>query len=94
MDRSKAARFSFLMVLPLILGAMATEVKDYLEMSGAERSAMDIEILPTAIGFIAALVSGVLACRWMIQLVKNSKLRYFAYYCWVVGMIGLVYTLV
>ncbi len=93
MDRSKAARFSFLMVLPLIFGAMASEIKDFLEMSAVDRAAMDLEILPTVVGFIAALISGVLACQWMIRLVKKSKLRYFSYYCWLIGIIGLVYTL-
>ena len=93
-DRAKAARFSFLMVLPLIFGAMADEFKDIIQMNGAERSAIDLEILPTAIGFIAALISGYIACKWMIQIVKRSKLTYFAVYCWIVGAVGIIYTLV
>ena len=93
-SRAKAARFSFLMVLPLIFAAMAMEIKDILDMSAVDRSAIDLEILPTAIGFIAALFSGYLACKWMIQIVKRSKLRYFSYYCWIVGAIGIAYTLI
>ena len=92
-DREKAAKFSFLMVLPLIFGAMGTEVLDLLSMSEAERISMDLAILPTAIGFITALISGYLACKWMIQIVKRSQLRYFSYYCWLVGAAGILFTL-
>ena len=50
--------------------------------------------MPFSVGFIAALISGIFACQWMIAIVKRSKLSYFAYYCWAVGIIGLVYALV
>ncbi|MBT8327700.1 MAG: undecaprenyl-diphosphate phosphatase [Bacteroidia bacterium] len=92
--REKAARFSFLMVLPLIFGAMAMEFKDYFELSTAERSQALILDSTVLLGFIAALVSGYFACKWMIEIVKKSKLTYFAVYCWIVGAIGIVYTLV
>ena len=51
-------------------------------------------VMPFTAGFLAALISGVFACRWMISIVKESKLSYFAYYCWAVGLIGIIYTLV
>jgi undecaprenyl-diphosphatase len=51
---------------------------------------MMIERTPFVIGFLAAFVSGYFACRWMIALVKRSKLRYFAYYCALVGTIALL----
>ncbi|MFY0644781.1 MAG: undecaprenyl-diphosphate phosphatase [Bacteroidia bacterium] len=92
-DRTKAARFSFLMVLPLILGAMATEVLDIMAMEEVQRQSMDLALLPTAFGFVAALISGYLACKWMIQIVKRSQLRYFSYYCWVVGAAGILFSL-
>jgi undecaprenyl-diphosphatase len=47
---------------------------------------ISIDILPLSVGFLAALVSGVLACTWMIALVKRSKLSYFAIYCLLVGI--------
>jgi undecaprenyl-diphosphatase len=49
-------------------------------------------IMPMSVGFLAALVSGVLACTWMIALVKHSKLSYFAVYCLVVGITTYVFS--
>lgn len=86
-DRTKSARFSFLMVVPLIFGKVAKDI-----MSG-EISFSSTDILPMSIGFLAAFVSGLLACTWMIALVKKSKLSYFAIYCAVIGMVAIVYSL-
>ena len=86
-DRSKAARFSFLMVVPLIFGKIAKDL-----LSG-EINFTSSEILPLSAGFIAAFVAGLLACTWMIALVKKSKLSYFAVYCTVVGVIAIGYSL-
>jgi len=86
-DRGRAARFSFLMVVPLILGKMA---KDILDGAFAETA---IEWLPLTLGFAAAFFTGLLACQWMIKLVKQSKLVYFSIYCFIVAAIGLVYAL-
>lgn len=78
-DRERAARFSFLMVVPLILGKVA---KDILS---DEFSTSDVSITALSVGFVAAFITGVLACTWMIGLVKRSKLSWFAYYCFIVG---------
>lgn len=86
-DKTKAARFSFLMVVPLIFGKIA---KDIL---GGQLSFESNQIIPLSAGFIAAFVSGLFACTWMISLVKKSKLSYFAYYCFIVGIIAIIYTL-
>lgn len=86
-DRSKAARFSFLMVVPLILGKMAQDL-----MSG-EISYESSVLFPLIVGFIASFITGILACTWMIKLVKNAKLSYFAIYCAVVGVITISYVL-
>lgn len=83
-DRTKAARFSFLMVVPLILAKMGKDL-----LSG-EISLVDANAFPLSIGFIAAFITGLLACTWMIKLVQKSKLSYFAYYCFVVGIIAIV----
>ncbi len=87
-SRERAARFSFLMVLPVILGAMILEFKDFLEVQ--PQRTIDNNALIT--GFTAAFFSGILACRWMIALVKRSKLDYFAYYCLAVGAIAVAYS--
>ena len=86
-DRTKAARFSFLMVVPLIVGKV---IKD---ISGGEISFSSSEVVPLFTGFIAAFVSGLIACKWMIALVKKSKLSYFSIYCAIVGLIAIIYSL-
>lgn len=88
--REEAARFSFLMVLPPILGATLLKVKDYAEIStstGLENEAGTGAII---VGFIVAFISGLIACKLMIQLVKRSKLQYFAWYCFAVGIIAII----
>jgi len=84
----RAARFSFLMVVPLIFGSMAKKILD----GGLEQEVLSLT--PILAGFVAAFFSGYLACQWMIALVKRSQLRYFAYYCALVGTIALVTSLV
>lgn len=84
-DRTKAARFSFLMVVPLILGKVA---KDFM---GGDISFADENFGVMAVGFIASFISGLLACNWMISLVRNSKLYYFSVYCFIVGTLAIGY---
>jgi len=79
-DRSRAARFSFLMVVPLIFGKIAKDI------FSNEFSAEDIPIDVISAGFISAFVIGIIACTLMITLVKRSKLSYFSYYCFLVGL--------
>jgi len=86
-DREKAARFSFLMVVPLIFGKMAKDIID------PEFSLANIDVPSLSAGFIAAFVTGLFACTLMISLVKKSKLSYFAYYCFAVGIGAVVYAL-
>lgn len=86
-DRSRAARFSFLMVVPLIFGKMA---KDILEnLTGEETTAFDADMLPLVCGFVAAFATGLLACTWMIKLVKASKLYFFSIYCFIVAVFAI-----
>lgn len=87
-DRTRAARFSFLMVVPLIFGKVA---KDIL---GGEINFESAQIGTMSAGFIAAFIAGLFACNWMIALVKKSKLSYFAMYCAIVGLIAIGYTLI
>ena len=86
-EREKAARFSFLMVIPLILGSMLKRILDM------DLAPVEAAFLPLAIGFFAAFITGVVACRWMIALVKRSQLSYFALYCLLVGLLALAYEL-
>lgn len=82
-DREKAARFSFLMVVPLIFGKMA---KDLLN---GKVSMQDTSFIPLIAGFSAAFLTGLFACMLMIRVVKMSKLSYFAMYCLIVAAIAI-----
>ncbi len=84
-DREEAARFSFLMVVPLIFGKIA---KDLLDNSFTMFNTNFVEL---GAGFVAAFVTGLVACTWMIALVKKSQLKYFSYYCFMVAAIGFGY---
>ncbi|MFN2260845.1 MAG: undecaprenyl-diphosphate phosphatase [Psychroflexus sp.] len=85
-DKSKAARFSFLMVVPLIFGKIAKDI-----LSG-DISTESANIFVYGFGFLAAFITGMLACTWMIAIVRKSKLKYFAVYCFIVGVISLIFT--
>ncbi len=84
-SRAEAARFSFLMALPVILGATALEMKDLLDAPAAHSGLSSELLLPYIAGSIAAFVSGVIACKWMVRLVQNTSLNGFAIYCIVLG---------
>ena len=75
-------KFSFLMVIAPILGANILELLDG-DMSN------NIGMIPLLVGFFSAFVSGIFACKWMINIVRKSQLIYFAVYCAIVGMTAL-----
>jgi undecaprenyl-diphosphatase len=83
-DREKSARFSFLMVVPLILGKMAKDLLDGDFVGSASLPELGV-------GFVAAFFTGIAACVWMIKLVKKAELKWFAYYCFSVAAIVLVW---
>jgi len=87
-DRYSAARFSFLMVVPLILGKISYDM-----LSG------DIQLIPGEMvnitaGFVAAFITGAVACKLMIALVQKSQLKYFGIYCVVVGIFAIILSVV
>ena len=84
-EREKAARFSFLMVIPLIFGSMFKSLLD------VDFASTEVTYAPLFIGFVAAFFTGIMACRWMITLVKKNQLTYFAVYCLVIGLIAMSY---
>jgi len=88
-DRREAAQFSFLMVLVPIIGANLLKIKDFGEQA-AVATGQSTTALPLIIGFIAAFLSGLLACSWMINLVKKGKLIWFAVYCLIIGVIAII----
>ena len=84
--REAAANFSFLMLIPVIAGAMLLEVKELIELG-----ITDAALINLVIGFFAAFISGYYALKYLIIILKRRGFHYFAYYCWIVGAVGLVY---
>lgn len=80
LDKEFAAKFSFILSIPAILGAFILQAKDI-------GSALDVNFLPVILGFIASVIAGYLAIKWMLDLIKNRSLDIFAYYCWIVGIV-------
>lgn len=87
--KESVAKFSFLMVIPPILGEALLDL-----MKGGfslEQSGISLTALLT--GFFAAFITGALACKWMINIVKKGKLIYFAYYCVVAGLLSIIFSI-
>ncbi len=89
--KERLAQFSFLMVIPPILGEALLDVKDMAEL-GVSQAMAGLSPVALAVGFIAAFVSGCLACQWMVNLVKKGKLIWFAVYCAVVGIATIIFS--
>ena len=83
-EKGSVAHFSFIMVIPVILGKMLLDI-----LSG-EMAAMAVPTEALVSGFLAAFISGALACKFMIEIVKRGKLIWFALYCAIVGLICLI----
>ena len=80
LEKEFAAKFSFILSIPAIFGAFILQLKDI-------GSALDVNFMPVFLGFVAAIVAGYLAIRWMLDLIQNKSLDIFAYYCWLMGII-------
>jgi undecaprenyl-diphosphatase len=87
--REDAARFSFLMAIPIIAGASLAQISR--SVQGAAASSQPLHWV---LGFVAAFLSGYVAIRFLLRYVQANNLRPFAYYCWVMGLIAFVLTFV
>ena len=86
-NRELAAKFSFLMVLPLIFGS-------FLKILIFDEIIFNQEIISSYVfGFLSAFISGIFACKWMIVIVKKSKMKYFSLYCLAIGLICIFFSL-
>lgn len=88
--KENLAQFSFLMVIPPILGEALLDVK-HIADAGFSTAMNGISPLALAVGFIAAFITGCLACQWMVNLVKKGKLVWFAVYCAIIGLFAITY---
>ena len=88
-SKQKMAQFSFLMVIPPILGEALLDVKD-MAKQGVSQAMGGLSATSLIIGFLAAFISGCFACKWMINIVKKGKLIWFALYCAIVGILAIV----
>lgn len=84
--RDKAARFSFLMVLPPILGASLLKTVEFAEGQGGSGN---MGATALVLGFLAAFIAGLIACKWMVRIVERARLAHFTWYCGIVGMIAI-----
>lgn len=85
--REEVAQFSFFMVIIPILGEALLDIKDMIAPAADAAAASPIGFVPMAVGFLAAFISGCLACKWMLNIVKKGKLIWFAVYCVIVGLV-------
>ena len=83
-NKSDIAKFSFLMVLIPIIGA------NIVEMTSGDISTEGTSLSVIIIGFLTAFISGYLACKWMISLVRKGNLIWFAVYCVLVGIFSIL----
>ena len=88
--KEKLAQFSFLMVIPPILGEALLDVMKAMKGEAVMGS---IGTVPLLVGFVAAFISGCLACKWMIDIVKRGKLIYFGIYCAIIGVVTILLSL-
>lgn len=84
--REEVARFSFLMVIIPILGANLLEV-----VRGDFSLAANTSSMSLIVGFLAAFITGILACKWMINMVKKGNLIYFSLYCLLLGISAIIF---
>jgi undecaprenyl-diphosphatase len=85
--RPEAARFSFLMSVPAMIGAGVIGLKDLSDLSPDSSL-----LLPVAVGFVAAAIVGYLVIRWLLAYLAGHRLTVFAVYCFIVGILGLALT--
>jgi len=81
--RKDSAHFSFLLSIPAILAANASELKAFMQL--------DTKLLHLYLaGFFSSMIVGYLVIAFLIRLIENSGLKYFAIYCWIIGMISIL----
>ena len=84
-ERDTAARYSFLLSIPSILGAVVLQAKDI-----QKQGLGDVQLLPMLVGTIVSAVFGYLAIKWMLRLIAGGKLKLFSYYVWFLGLVIVV----
>ena len=85
-ERKEVANFSFLMVIPVIAGAMLLEVKDMVEAGIQARAVWSLTV-----GFLTSFISGYFALKYLIILLQSKGIHPFAWYCWLLGITGIIY---
>ncbi|MEJ2126609.1 MAG: undecaprenyl-diphosphate phosphatase, partial [Candidatus Bathyarchaeota archaeon] len=85
-DKTTAFRYSFLLSVPAVLGATIIEVKDLV--------LGNVEVLPIAVGLIVSMLVGYASLKFLQKIVMSERFHLFAYYCWVVGIAILAFSLV
>ena len=89
--KERLAQFSFLMVIPPILGEALLDMKDLIESASAGSAGASVSTGVLLIGFLAAFLSGCAACKWMISIVRKGKLIWFGIYCAIAGLLTIFF---
>ncbi|NYE57063.1 undecaprenyl-diphosphate phosphatase [Carboxydothermus ferrireducens] len=87
LNREWAAKFSFLLSIPAILGAAVLDLKNFVEQNA---NLAGIDLMPFIVGFFAAMLSGYFAVKFMLEILRKGKLTWFSYYVWILGVTILV----
>lgn len=88
-NKEDAARFSFLLSLPAILGAVVLQSLKL--VSGSEVETLHtIGIIPLIIGTLSAVIAGYIAVKWMLRILQTGSLKVFSYYVWILGIIIII----
>lgn len=87
LERKFSARFAFLLAVPAIAGAAVLQIKDFANLSGNL-------LISVAIGTAVSVVVGFVCVKWMLKIVSQGHLSWFAYYCWTAGLAFIVYKIV
>lgn len=90
-NKNNMAQFSFLMVIPPILGEALLSTIEAVQ-NGADAAFGNLSISALTVGFLAAFISGMIACKWMINIVRKGKLIYFAVYCCIAGILSIIFS--
>jgi len=82
--REKIASFSFLIFIPAMIGATILEIRDI----------TSVEIGPIISGTLAAIIVGYISLIWLLKIIKKGKFHHFSWYCWTLGIITIIISLV
>ena len=86
LEREYAARYSFLLSIPAVLGAGVLQIKDI--------ATIDVSFIVLIAGFLSSVIFGYLAIKLLMKMIKGWSLNIFAFYCWIVGILTVIFSII